>query len=277
VFSKFLEEKKYLNGVSEKTLSTYNSAYIAYKRIVGNLPPTKETTKEFILGLQKSGVSVCTVNCYARSFNSYLTWLYSEGHIKAPLKIRLLREQLRVFKTLTDDQVRSIINFKPATSGEKRLHTLLLFLIDTGCRIDEALTLRKSLVDFENLLVTLKGKGNKQRIIPFSIELRKVLYKYLSNHQFELVFCNKTGTKLLYDNTRRDFNKLMKKLRIECDGAFHTFRRTFARNFARNGGNVFYLQKFLGHSTLTMSRRYVELETKDLQLAHQSLLTRNLT
>jgi integrase/recombinase XerD len=142
-------------------------------------------------------------------------------------------------------------------------------MMDTGVRIQQALTLKRRKVDFDNCLITVKGKGNKERTIPFSVELRKRLRKFTSQHSFELVFCTKPGTKLLYDRMRRDFQKLMTKLGIKgFDSSFHCFRRTIARNYVRSGGNLFYLQKSLGHTTLTMSRRYVELETEDLQEMH---------
>ncbi len=96
--------------------------------------------------------------------------------------------------------------------------------------------------------------------------MRKSLYKFLRSHDFELFFPNRQGGKLGYNNIRRDFNKLIEKLGIEgFDGSFHAFRRCFARNFVRSGGNLFYLQKLLGHTSLKMSREYVELETEDLQ------------
>jgi len=58
----------------------------------------------------------------------------------------------------------------------------VLFLFDTGCRITEALTLRVSEIDFNNLLVTLDGKGRKQRVVPFSFELRKALFRYVTEY-----------------------------------------------------------------------------------------------
>jgi integrase len=54
---------------------------------------------------------------------------------------------------------------------------LVLALADTGCRISELLGLRWSDVNFDDLLITIKGKGDKQRIIPFSLELRKHFFR----------------------------------------------------------------------------------------------------
>jgi integrase len=55
-------------------------------------------------------------------------------------------------------------------------------------------------MDFDNLLMTVRGKGDK-RIVPFSIELRRVLFKFLCRHNFELVFPTRDGGKMLYDNS----------------------------------------------------------------------------
>jgi integrase/recombinase XerD len=80
-------------------------------------------------------------------------------------------------------------------------------LVDTGTRIDEALSLKWTDVDFDNLLMTVTGKGNKQRKIPFSFELRKLLFKH--RHQYELVFCTGNGKKL----GRRDMLRVSVRLR----------------------------------------------------------------
>jgi site-specific recombinase XerD len=62
----------------------------------------------------------------------------------------------------------------------------------------------------------------------------------------------------------------------DFEGSFHAFRRKFAKSYVKNGGNLFYLMKALGHTTLTMSKKYVEVETEDLQATHArtSLLNR---
>lgn len=150
-------------------------------------------------------------------------------------------------------------------------------MIDTGVRIDEALSLRRDDVDFDSLLIRVKGKGKKQRFVPFSLELRKSLYKFLSNHRFELVFCTRNGTKYSYVNSWRDFRILASKLGI--DGlrvSPHTLRHTFARNYLRQGGNVFYLCKALGHTNIQTTKQYIEVETEDLRETHlkTSILSR---
>ena len=173
-------------------------------------------------------------------------------------------------KTFTPSQVKALVNYKPKDYFSKRLHTILLVLMDTGIRINEALTLEKSGVDFDNLLVSVIGKGDKERIVPFSIELRKTLYQFVKLHKFDLVFCNRYGGKLGYNNIRRDYNKLIDKLGIEgIDGSFHAFRRCFATNYIKENGNPLKLQRMLGHTTLKITNEYVKLIVDDLSKEQQ--------
>ncbi|MDQ3816140.1 MAG: site-specific integrase [Acidobacteriota bacterium] len=270
MFEAFIRERRYLRNLSEETITFYQDVYRVFKVAE---PFTQTSLEEVIIKMRERGVSVGGVNTYIRGINVYLRWLHTQG---APLIVlRKLKEEKKVFRSLTDSELRAIVSFKPKSKTEKRLYALLLTLIDTGIRINEALTLERGKVDFDNLLLTVKGKGNKERVVPFSYELRKVLFKQL-NHKFNLVFCNRDGGKLRYDNIRRDFNSLMERLGIKPDAAFHAFRRTFATNYIKNGGNPLVLQRLLGHTTLHQTNQYVKLVTDDLAREQQrtSILSR---
>ena len=268
-FELFLREKRFVQNVSHHTIEFYQYSFKVWSKY-SSIKDVSEINKASLIGListmREQGVSAACTDARIRGINPFLTWLYENEFTKEHFKIKRMKFQKRVMKTFTDSQVKAILSYKPKNFYETRLQTLLLLLLDCGIRINEALTLSRSQVDFENLLIKVLGKGNKERVIPFSFELRKALFKFLRSHNFELVFPNRRGGKLRYDNIRRDFNKLVEALGIEgFDGSFHAFRRCFARNFVRSGGNLFYLQKMLGHTSLKMSREYVELETEDLQ------------
>ena len=128
-------------------------------------------------------------------------------------------------------------------------------------------------IDFENLLATLDGKGRKQRVVPFSFELRKAMFRYCKDFDRtpdSLLFATRMQTKLLRRNVLRNVKLLCKSLGFDPPArTVHAMRHSFAVNYLRKGGSVFHLQKVLGHSTLDMTRLYAQLVTADLQAVHE--------
>ena len=74
--------------------------------------------------------------------------------------------------------IKSMVSYKATGQNERRLHTLVCLLFDTGLRISEALSVTKENVDLDNLAIKVNGKGGKHRLVPFSLELRKVLWRW---------------------------------------------------------------------------------------------------
>jgi integrase/recombinase XerD len=163
---KFLKEKMYLQNVSSCTLDWYTHAL---KKLPSE-QPTQEQLNNLVISLRESGLKETAVNACARALNCYLKWSGSSCHI------RHLQEPSFIPPTFSITQVNLILKFKPTSFYERRTQLCLLILFDTGARISEILGLRVCEVDFDNLLLTLSGKGRKQRIIPFSNELRRLYY-----------------------------------------------------------------------------------------------------
>jgi site-specific recombinase XerD len=125
------------------------------------------------------------------------------------------------------------------------------------------------------MFIKVRGKGNRERVIPMSIVLRKHLYPYSKTHYFDLFFPSRSGQPLNYDNCLEDLKTICFKLKISCK-AFHGFRRAFARGFVKNGGDIFSLQMILGHTDINTTRIYVDLNPEDLKEIHlkNSILSR---
>jgi site-specific recombinase XerD len=135
-------------------------------------------------------------------------------------------------------------------------------------------------VDMENLLLTVDGKGRKQRIVPFSFALRKALHRFITEFNRKpdsLLFATRDDTQVDRIAALHGIQLLCKRLGFDPpERTLHAFRHSFAVNYLRRGGSVFHLQKVLGHSSLEMTRRYANLVTADLQAVHErvSLLSR---
>ena len=259
-FEQFAKEKHYLLGVSPATLEWYRHSL----RWLNSEDPDEAELKSAVVRMREKGCKASACNSYIRAINSYLKW--SGSHLKVPK----LKEEQRVLPTFSVEDIQKISAWRPKDYCGSRLHIVMLALVDTGCRIDELLSLKWADVDFDNLLVTVSGKGSKQRKIPFSFELRKRLFRF--RHDHELVFPTLKGRKLGRRDVLRDVKRLCKKLGVRApERTLHAFRHTFAVNYLRRGGSVFHLQKALGHSSLEMTRRYANLNVEDLQKVHEKI------
>jgi|SRR6185369_6220863 len=274
LFAEFLREKLYIKNLSPKTKISYSQAF----KWFSGTELSKPGLNAFILKMREGGLSPVTCNIYIRAMNSFLSWQYENGHIREPLKMKQLKEEKRVKEPFSDDEVSRLLSYKPKTFYEWRLYALVCTLIDTGCRIEEILTLKMTNLDFDNLLVKVIGKGNKERVVPMSFELRKVLFRFLQKRGDKLglyVFASRTGGRLSYWNMTRDFQNLCKSVSVPYK-PFHYLRRTFAKNYITQGGSLFMLQRCLGHESITTTQRYVCLNVEDLKETHlrTSILSR---
>jgi site-specific recombinase XerD len=274
-FSLFLKEKRFLNNCSPKTIRYFECSYKAFKRSVTGEELNKATLSEFVVKMRESGLSARSCNDYSKGMNSFFKWLYENEIVKELFKVQMIKEDQKVLRAFTLEEMKRIINYKPKRKTEIRLKTMVLMLIETGCRIEELLSLEIAQLDFENLLIKIMGKGRKERIIPMSLELRKILFNYLKKAEGPLVFPSIVGTKWNYQNAWRDLQNLLKKLEID-QAAFHTFRRTYARQYLKNGGKLYYLMKSLGHTRLETTKIYLDADVEDLrsEQVKTSLLSR---
>jgi site-specific recombinase XerD len=240
LFEKFIRDKKYLKNLSERTISSYREVFGRWVRFVGKEMPERERLEKFVMGMRETGFTITTCNISIRSFNSFLSWLHENGHTGERFKIKQIPGGRKILKTFSDSNLRRLLDWRPDPKrrNEVRLSVLLHLLTDTGVRIDEALRLRVDGVDLENLVVKVRGKGDRERIIPISVEMMKG--------------CRKLGIDM-----------------GGVDGCFHAFRRKFARNYVRRGGNVIYLQQVMGHSSLQTTRGYVTASEEDLKETHR--------
>ena len=79
----------------------------------------------------------------------------------------------------------------------------------------------------DNLVLRDHGKGNKQRLVPVSIELRKALYRHMANHQHARVFATSSGSALSVRNSERDFQVMCGQAGISGVQDFLAYVETF--------------------------------------------------
>jgi site-specific recombinase XerD len=139
---------------------------------------------------------------------------------------------------------------------------LLTLLLDTGLRIDEALSLETRNINWDSLVLTVVGKGNRERVIPFSPQCRKALWRLheatKDGTTSKLLFRTRSGLKVSYRNAFRDIKTFCSGCKVEGPHVHpHAFRHYFAVSFLRAGGDIYRLSRILGHSNITTTTIYL--------------------
>jgi integrase/recombinase XerD len=172
--------------------------------------------------------------------NAFCRWLHEQGEITVPVKLAPQRLEKRIIRTHDEPALRAILIYRPQTFAHRRIHALVSTILDTGCRIEEVLGARVADFDFDNLLLTVYGKGRKERRVPISTELRKVLFPFgqfkeraeLNSH---LMFPAREGGRREQRNALRSYYYLLKRLGLGRSG-FHLLRHTSRLNTCEAAG-----------------------------------------
>ncbi len=192
-------------------------------------------------------------------------------------RVKIPRPPRKVIPTFTDSQIQALLNIIDARTPEGfRDHTVILTLLDTGMRVSELCHLKLDDVAMEDGMLKVLGKGNKERLIPIGKQIQRLLWRYISRFRPEpmaasvnVLFLTRDGRPLTKDLVEKIMARYGRKAGLKgvrCSP--HTLRHTAAVKFLRNGGDVFSLQRMLGHASLEMTRRYCELADTDVKQAH---------
>jgi integrase/recombinase XerD len=255
----FVEHGTFLRNWTPATIRTYKQGLRAFDLEV----PTKADLDAWVIRLRSKGLSPGGCNMYIRTINAYLTWLFEQHQTPDHLRIKTLRAPLKQLTLLSDADVHRLVVFKPLSRLELRTHALTLTLLDTGIRITEAITLTRAHVNLDQQFLTVSGKGRKERVVPCSPELRKVLWKYLQTHTSDWAFPTRerkddtASRHLSQRNAFRDIVELCDVVGITSHVHPHLFRHTYAATFIRQRGDLFRLSRILGHTAITTTQMYL--------------------
>jgi integrase/recombinase XerD len=153
----------------------------------------------------------------------------------------------------------------------------VLIFLDTGIRVSELADLTLENVNLDHMQLKVYGKGSKERTVPIGVRVQRAIWKYLQQYRpdpasprFTTLFLTKDGkpvTKGRIETQIKRYEERAGITGVRCSP--HTFRHTFATSYLRNGGNVFSLQRILGHSSLETTMVYINLAQTDVQDAHR--------
>ena len=150
---------------------------------------------------------------------------------------------------------------------------VFMLLYGCGLRISEALSLNVGDIDSENYL-RIKGKGNKERIVPLLPIIIDSINAYQQQCPYtlktgEALFLGARGERLLPRIVQRQMQKIRLKLNLPDTVTPHALRHSFATHLLEQGTNLRSIQELLGHASLTTTQRYTEVSTETMQTEYR--------
>ncbi len=270
-------------NLSDHSLSWYKNILGSFLRFLEGVgaPSPRETTPNIVRAyfdyLRQRGQSSITINRTYGALRCFFRYLSQERVIpSSPFSlIEKPKMERKLIRPLNMDQVRLLLmQPKTKTYAGFRNWVMMLTMLDTGLRLSEALGLRRDRIDWQASRLSVVGKGDKERVVPFGAAVKKALWDYSQWRGDvagqDIFFLDQFGGQIC----PRHFQIMLKRYgnagKIEgVRVSPHTLRHTFATQYILNGGDAFSLQSMLGHSTLEMVKLYVRLANRDVALQHQ--------
>lgn len=272
---------KRLEGVSIRTQGFYKEQMTHFLKfcegqVIEHISQiTASTIRDYLIWLEEEGHNPGGVHAAYRVLKTFLRWFDSEAE---PVQWRNPIEKVKAPK-LAEDPLEPVelktVSAMIATCNDsflgKRNKVIFLFLLDTGLRARELLSLNLADVNQVTGAVILRvGKGRKPRSIFISPSTRKAVRAYIrerKDNQAALFVLDDLTERLGYGGLRVLIKKHASLAHVPEPTA-HDFRRAFAINCLRNGMDLVTLARLMGHTSLKVLQRYLKMVDGDLHEAH---------
>jgi len=191
------------------------------------------------------------------------------------ISISMPKQEQHIPVFLSVDEVFALLEAPGAgDTFAARDRAILELLYSTGMRVSELVSCNMTSLDFANGMVMVKGKGNRQRIIPFGTQAVKSLRAYFVEREDllrkrlqqgkkfdrESLFLNSRGTRLTVRSVERMISDYGRKAGLDKPVTPHVLRHSFATHLLEMGADMRSVQELLGHASLSTTQKYTHLD-----------------
>ena len=282
VLKEFLFDCK-MRKLSERTLKGYKNNNLSLLRYLENEFNIVELgdvhyklIQQYINYLITKHLKESYINGLIKCFRAFFRYCYDEEYIKInPMdKIKCQKQPITLIETFLDSEVVNMVNYYDGKRFlDIRNRMIMIFLFDSGIRNSELCQIKMS--DIRNTHINIIGKGNKQRYVPITPTMNKVLIKYMRvregyikdkfAYEKDYLFLSQKGKKLTIETVERIVLDagvhvgVRDSIRISP----HTCRHYYAQTQLKNGCDIYTLSKLLGHSNINITKIYLQSMRED--------------
>lgn len=277
----FLEMMVAEKGASQNTVLAYRrdlDQFLEYMKDPDLKHVEKKDISSFVQELSSKSYATKTIARKISTLREFYKFLFSEKEIKDNPAMNILspKPEKPLPKFLSEKEIKSLIEAadKHQSKAYKRIGVMLKLMYSCGLRVSELVGLPENCINFEKKHILVKGKGNKERIVPvadFALcamsEYSEVREDFLNAGRKSIwMFPSKSSTGHL---TRDAFYKDLKKLAVEA-GIYpsrvspHVLRHSFATHLLNSDADLRSVQKMLGHEDISTTEIYTHVLSENL-------------
>jgi len=284
---KFLDAIWMERGLSQNTLGAYRADLMTLGRSLSEQKKSIDSADKsdllaFIADRVEGGAKPRSTARQLSSFRRFFRYIMREGlrNSDPTADIEMPRIGRSLPKTLSEDEVESLLH-APNTDEPlgHRDRTMLELLYATGLRVSELINLKQSQVNFNQGVLRIVGKGDRERLIPLGEEAQRWLRDFIDGPRMEILLERQTDylfpTRRGDRMTRQAFWHIIKryaeKAGVRKKMSPHSLRHAFATHLLNRGADLRVVQLLLGHSDLSTTQIYTHVareRLKDLHAQH---------
>jgi integrase/recombinase XerD len=281
---KFLDAIWMERGLSQNTLGAYRADLMTLARGLAEKQKSIEVADKadllaFIAGRVEGGAKPRSTARQLSSFRRFFRYIMREGmrDTDPTSDIEMPRIGRSLPKTLTEDEVETLLS-APNTDEPlgHRDRAMLELLYATGLRVSELINLKQSQVNFNQGVLRIVGKGDRERLIPLGDESQRWLKDFIDGPRMEILLERQTDylfpTRRGDRMTRQAFWHIIKryaqKAGVRKKMSPHSLRHAFATHLLNRGADLRVVQLLLGHSDLSTTQIYTHVARERLKDLH---------
>lgn len=268
----FCDSLQLERGLSKNTIDSYRSDLEDFLRYI-DLDIESITSKHvllFLSTLHELGLANSTIARKRSAMRTFfLYWDEQSILLQMDLdEIPPIHYEQQIPDVLSVDEMLHMLDEIPIDNTlEIRNKAMLELMYATGVRISELINLAMHDFIWDERLVSIKGKGNKQRLIPIASNSMKYVELYISNARkilkngktTDTVFLNNKGNKLSRMGVWKILQYYTQKAGLAKHISPHTIRHSFATHLLEAGANLRIVQQLLGHSSISTTQIYTNI------------------
>lgn len=275
---------------SSNTVSSYSFDICDFTKFIRGLGKIfkdikVDDVKSWILDLTERQIGKRSIKRKMSSLKSFYAWMYLQKKVDSdPFEyVHSPKATHALPDFFSEKEIDSLLaaNEKRTDKLKDRDQALLMLMFASGLRASEVVNLTFNQVDFDNRIMKVSGKGNKDRLVPFTNSAKEAMLNYINGLRKDLlkedtkyIFLNSKGNKMTVRGLEYILDEIEAKTGLYGKIHPHMLRHSFATKMLNRGADLRTIQELLGHSSIETTSIYTHVAYENMKETYEKTFPR---